>query len=372
MFIYLIGSPDVSVPPTNYGGVELVLAPFAAGLAANGHVVTLFAAEGSHVAGVRCINLLRHRPVIGDRQIFTREIAHAELARQFILNELVQHPEWQTQTLVHFHTDAVLPVGNVPCIVTAHNGPRLTLPVLLQDCEERILPLPTIVGISASNEAECRAAGLETSGYIYSDVPLTETIEHARPTKGGFRGISNYVAFLGRFDSDKGAGKAIKWVRRYNEGKVEEEQLTLLLAAKPADNAAAQIYFKEEVEPHLGDKVQFIGPIGGLEKIEFLSKALALLFPIQWQEPFGLVPVEAMAAGTPVIARPLGAVRETVADGISGFHVNTTVDAVQAIAQVVAGEISREDCQAQARRFETGMVEAYEILYRELLVATDA
>ena len=153
----------------------------------------------------------------------------------------------------------------------------------------------------------------------------------------------------------------------YNEGKFAEERLSLLIAAKRPDTPEAQAYFSETVEPFLGEEVVFLGPIGGQEKIDFLSRAVALMFPIQWQEPFGLVPVEAMAAGTPVIARPFGGVRETVADGISGFWVDTSEEAVRAIERVVIGDISREACQAQARRFESGMTERYLEVYERLL-----
>lgn len=371
MHIYLIGSPDVEVPPTNYGGIELILALFASGLAERGHTVTLFAGPGSAVEGVRCISLLPQKAVIGDRQIFTREIAHTELARQFILREMVEHPEWIGEVVVHFHTDATLPVADVPCVVTTHNGPRLTLPALFQECQERTDPLPTIVGISASNEVQCRASGLQMSGYIYSDVPVATIIEQASPVKGDFCGVNRYVAFLGRFDADKGAGDAIRWTLAFNQGKPAEEQLKLLIAAKAPDNSAAQAYYAAEVEPFLDENIQFIGPIGGSSKIEFLSKASALFFPIQWQEPFGLVPIEAMAAGTPVITHPMGAVIETVVNGKTGFWVDTTEDVVVALERVMAGEISREDCQAQARKFESGMVNAYEELYQSLL-ATDA
>ena len=367
LHVYLIGSPDVAVPPRNYGGVEYILGLLVALLAQLGHKVTLFAGHGSSVEGVRCVSLLREKSVVGGRAIFTREVAHAELARQFILGEMREHPRWQRKTVVHFHTDAVLPVGSLPCVVTAHNGPRMMLPAYYQQSDTRWAPLPTVVGISAANAVECRAAGLSVPGYIYSDVPIGPILNGASLTKGGFRGVKRYVAFLGRLDEDKGAATAIQWLKTFNNGNPPEERLTLLIAAKRPDTPEAQSYFENEVQPHLGEEVIFLGPIGGQDKIDFLSKALALVFPIQWQEPFGLVPVEAMAAGTPVICRPLGGVRETVEDGVSGFWVHTPKEAVRAIRRVLAGDISREACQAQAQRFASGMTPAYERLYEELL-----
>ena len=372
MHIYLICSPDVAVPPINYGGVELVLAPFAAELAKRGHSVTLFAGEGTHVDGVRCKSLLHPRSVIGSRQIFTREVAHAELVRQFVVREMHEHPDWEAETVVHYHTDAVLPVGHLNCVATAHNGPRMTLPYLFQGCAERWAPLPTVVGISAANTVACRAAGLQIGMYIYSDVPIQPIVEAASPSKGGFRGVKRYAAFLGRLDADKGAGTAVQWTKAFNVGKSNEECLTLLIAAKHPDTPEAQAYYREEVEPFLGSDVLYLGPIGGQDKIDFLSKALVLLFPINWEEPFGLVPIEAMAAGTPVIARPFGGVRETVENGVSGFWVYSQREAVAALAKVLAGDIKREACIAQARKFESGMVTAYIELYERLLGSSTA
>ena len=86
------------------------------------------------------------------------------------------------------------------------------LPVYFEECS--VAPLPTIIGISAANAVECRAAGLDVAEYIYSDVPVAPIIEGASRSKGSFRGVGRYVAFLGRLDADKGAGTAIQWVRR--------------------------------------------------------------------------------------------------------------------------------------------------------------
>jgi glycosyltransferase involved in cell wall biosynthesis len=169
----------------------------------------------------------------------------------------------------------------------------------------------------------------------------------------------------------KGCGKAIKWTLAYNEGRSEAEKLKLLIAGKDPDNEEARAYFDSEMAPYLGNSIRFIGPIGGQDKIDFLSRAIALLFPIQWEEPFGLVAIEAMAAGTPVIAKARGGVKETVINGRTGFWVYSTQEAVEAITKVVVGEISREDCQVQARQFETGMVDSYLEIYHSLL-ATNA
>jgi glycosyltransferase involved in cell wall biosynthesis len=167
----------------------------------------------------------------------------------------------------------------------------------------------------------------------------------------------NYLAFLGRISPEKGLDAAIAVARRVG--------IPLRVAAKvdPADRA----YFERQIRPLLKDPlVEFIGEIGDAEKPTFLGSAMALLFPINWPEPFGLVMVEAMACGTPVIAHSGGSVSEVIASGRTGFVVNTVDEIVEAVKRVDL--IDRAECrQWVEQRFSVErMVDGYEEVYASL------
>jgi len=170
-------------------------------------------------------------------------------------------------------------------------------------------------------------------------------------------GQGSYLAFLGRIAPEKRPDLAIAIARRVG--------LPLKIAAKV--DAADREYFEHHIRPLLdGGGVEFIGEITEQEKSDFLGNALALLFPIDWPEPFGLVMIEAMACGTPVIARPCGAVPEVLREGITGYTASTVEDLAQAVRRVSA--ISRRDCRAEFdRRFTAEVMAAnYERIYYRL------
>jgi glycosyltransferase involved in cell wall biosynthesis len=168
----------------------------------------------------------------------------------------------------------------------------------------------------------------------------------------------NHVAFLGRISIEKRVDRAIEIAKR--------AKLPLRIAAKvdPSDRG----YFEHVIQPMLDHPlIEFIGEIGLQEKNDFLGNARALLFPIDWPEPFGLVMIEAMACGTPVIAFRGGSVAEVVENGVSGFIVDTIEEAVDAIGRL--GEIDRRDCRAWfEERFQVGrMVDDYLAVYERVI-----
>jgi glycosyltransferase involved in cell wall biosynthesis len=172
-------------------------------------------------------------------------------------------------------------------------------------------------------------------------------------------GRGDYLAFLGRMSAEKRVDRAIEIARRAG--------MKLKVAAKiyPEERA----YFQETIEPLLrasGDQVEFIGEVGGREKDDFLGNAHALLFPIDWAEPFGLVMIEALACGTPVIAWRNGSVPEIIADGVTGFVVDSLEDAVRAVERVAG--LSRPACRrAFEERFDAArMARDYVEVYRRL------
>ncbi|MGO9115693.1 MAG: glycosyltransferase family 4 protein, partial [Thermoguttaceae bacterium] len=188
------------------------------------------------------------------------------------------------------------------------------------------------------------------------------TVYHGLPrslyTYRGLPGV--YLAFLGRMSPEKGVDRAIEIARLAN--------LPLKIAAKiyPEERA----YFYDHIEPLLrqtGERVEYIGEVGGQTKDEFLGNARALLFPIDWPEPFGLVMIEAMACGTPVIAWRNGSVPEVITDGVTGFIVDTIDEAVRAVGRVT--RLNRRVCrQLCEERFDAArMAHDYVEVYRRLV-----
>jgi glycosyltransferase involved in cell wall biosynthesis len=226
--------------------------------------------------------------------------------------------------LVHFHTGCLhylicrhLPVPNV---TTLHG--RLDTTELLR-LYERFREMP-MISISNSQRTPWPCANWQ--GTIYHGLP--QDLFRFHPEAG------NYLAFLGRASPEKRLDRAIEISKRVG--------MPLKIAAKvdPADRR----YFKREIEPLLTEPhIEWLGEISDRDKDEFLGSAYALLFPIDWPEPFGLVMIEAMACGTPVIACAEGSVSEVMEDGVTGFVVNDIEHAVEAVGRV--RELSRAGCR---------------------------
>jgi glycosyltransferase involved in cell wall biosynthesis len=328
-----------SVPPRLYGGTERVVSYLTEELVRQGHHVTLFA-SGDSVTSARLVPC-------SPRSLRQDEGCRDPLARHFLLLEEVFAAAAQFDVL-HFHIDFLhFPLSRrvtVPTLTTLHG--RLDLPDLaLLYREYREMPL---VAISDAQRSVLPAAAWH--GTVHHGV--SDRLLGYRKGHGG------YLAFLGRISPEKRLDRAIEIARRAGR--------RLLVAAK-VDRADAE-YFEKEIEPLLSDPhVTFLGEIGESEKNEFLGGAAALLFPIDWPEPFGLVLIEAMACGTPVIAYRGGSVEEIVSPGETGFIVSNLDEAVEAVARL--GEIDRRHCRRVFEKcFTAGrMARDYTRLYAELL-----
>ena len=192
--------------------------------------------------------------------------------------------------------------------------------------------------------------GADWLGTVHHGLPL----ELYQPNFG--RG--EYLAFLGRICPEKRADRAIEIARRVG--------LPLKIAAKV--DRADYDYYRRKIKPLIeGSDVEFVGEINGAAKNEFLGKARALLFPIDWPEPFGLVMIEAMACGLPVVAWPCGSVPEVIEDGVSGFIVDSVDAAVRAVETI--DSVSRETCRAtfETRFSARRMAEDYVDLYQKVM-----
>ena len=329
-----------AVPPKFYGGTERVVSYLTEALVDLGHDVTLFASGDSitaaelHAAWPRALRL---DPSIRD-----------PLAPHMVLLEKVRRLAAEFDVL-HFHLDylpfSLFSGAGVPTVTTLHG--RLDLPELQPVFDT--FTEANVISISESQRAPLPQARWQ--GTVYHGLPsqLLTPQPHCEP---------EYLAFLGRICPEKRADTAIKIAAMSG--------LPLKIAAKV--DKVDQDYFKSEIEPLLSQAhVEFVGEIDEASKPEFLSRAKALLFPIDWNEPFGLVMIEAMACGTPVIAFNRGSVPEVIDHAVTGFIVEDAQSAVAALDRL--DELSREEIRAQFERRFTAetMAKRYVECYTALI-----
>jgi glycosyltransferase involved in cell wall biosynthesis len=330
-----------SVPPQCYGGTERVVSYLTEALVRQGHDVTLFA-SGDSVTAARlvapCPRSLRLDPRCPD-----------PLAPHVRLVEWVCQ-EAERFDLIHWHLDALhFPLArrlSTPHVTTLHG--RLDLPDLVP-FYQAFADIPVV---SISDAQRRPLPGANWQGTVYHGLP--EDLYTFRPEPG------TYLAFLGRISPEKRVDRAIAIARRLG--------MEIKIAAKvdPVDRA----YFEAVVAPLLREpRVEFAGEIGEGEKDDFLGHAVALLFPIDWPEPFGLVMIEALACGTPVLAYRRGSVPEILEDGVTGFIVDDLEGAVRAVARLPT--VSRRRCRQQfeARFSAARMARDYLDIYQRLVTS---
>jgi glycosyltransferase involved in cell wall biosynthesis len=327
-----------SVPPTLYGGTERVVSWLTEELVAEGHEVTLFASGDSRTAA-------KLVPIVP--RALRLDGIHNSTPYNIIMLDQVAALSHEFDVM-HFHIDFF----HYPLF---RNMAHKTLTTLhgRQDLPE--LPaiyraFPHMPLVSISDHQRKPVPPVNWCGTVYHGLP-EELLKEGK-------GEGGYLAFLGRICADKGPLEAIKIARRAG--------MKLKIAAKvdPADRK----YFDEQVKPVLDTSphVEFIGEINDGQKQEFLGKAAALLFPISWPEPFGLVMIESMGCGTPVIAFNCGSVPEIMEDGLTGFVVENVDQAVAAV-----GRLDRLFRPSIRSRFEErfsarAMAREYVKIYRSL------
>jgi glycosyltransferase involved in cell wall biosynthesis len=284
-----------------------------------GHDVTLFA-SGDSVTSAELV------PVCPEAlRLSTTSVDH--LAHYIVMLEEV-FSQYDQFDIIHFHIDYLhFPLSQreqVANVTTLHG--RLDISDL-QRLYRKFADMPVV---SISDAQRDPLPNVNWQGTVYHGLPQDQYAFHHQAGK--------YLAFLGRISPEKGVDRAIEIASLAG--------VPLKIAAKV--DRADQEYFESKIRPLLNNPlVEFIGEIGYPDKNEFLGNALALLFPIDWPEPFGLVLIEAMACGTPVIAYPHGSVPEIVEEGRTGFLINSVNRAATAVEQVP--QISREECR---QRFE--------------------
>lgn len=327
-----------SVPPRYYGGTERVVSWLTERLVTLGHDVTLFA-SGDSVTDAELVKCCK-RALRLDCTCIDPWVHHV-----LMMEEVFSRAD--DFDVIHFHTDYLhFPFTRrekVPCLTTLHG--RLDIPDLLPLYKEfRETPLVSI------SEAQRRPIPWANwVGTVHHGINIHELSLQERP--------GDYLAFLGRVSPEKGLNYAIQIAIRAKR--------KLKIAAKV--DRADRDYFETEIKPWLSHPlIEFIGEIGNSEKGEFLGNAIALLFPINWPEPFGLVMIEAMACGTPVIAYPGGSVAEIMLDGVTGFLVHGVDEAVAAVNRIPS--IDRRSCREhfELNFSDDRMAKDYLNIYRKI------
>ncbi|MPZ21162.1 MAG: glycosyltransferase [Luteitalea sp.] len=328
-----------SVPPRLYGGTERVVSYLTEELVQQGHEVTLFA-SGDSATTARlvpgCPEALRSAGSCLD------PLAHHVL----MLEQLFQRAE--EFDIIHLHVDylyfSLSRRSTVPSVTTLHG--RLDLP----DLQPLFREFSDTRVISISDAQRAALPGANWLGTVYHGLP------EDRHTF--YQGAGDYLAFVGRISPEKRVDRAIEIARR--------AEMPIKIAAK-IDKQDRE-YFERDIAPlFVLPHVQYLGEIGESVKWELLGHARALLFPIDWCEPFGLVVIEAMACGTPVIACRKGSVPEVMVDGVTGFIVDTVDEAVCAVGHV--RELSRAACRRvfEERYTAARMARDYVKIYDQVL-----
>jgi glycosyltransferase involved in cell wall biosynthesis len=329
-----------SVPPKKYGGTERVVSWLTEELVKQGHDVTLFA-SGDSITGAELVpcadQALRLDPKCKDTY------PHLMMMLDTVRNCAHEFD------LVHFHVEFFhLPIFRQMAhrtLTTLHSRQDFNDYAMLYGRYNR-MPLAAISESQASAIPMANVAGV---------------IHHGLPTnllKANLKPKGDYLAFLGRIAPDKRPDRAIKIARAMG--------MPLKIAAKI--DAVDRNYYRDEIKPLMdGPDIEFVGEVNEREKQDFLGNARALLFPIDWPEPFGLVMIEAMACGTPTLAFRNGSVPEVIDEGVTGHVVDTVDEAIERLPDTLALD-RREVRAAFDERFTASrMARDYVKLYRKLL-----
>jgi glycosyltransferase involved in cell wall biosynthesis len=330
-----IAPPYLTVPPADYGGIEMVVALLADGLVRRGHDVTLFASVGSNTAA-RVVSTLERAPG-------AEALGEVEYGLAHDVSAYLQAGEFD---VVHDHTVggpalAALVTSRPPVVHTLH-GPWTDAARAYYGRLQGRVSLVAISETQRADNLDVEYAGVVPNGIDLSSYPLREEKE-------------DVLAFMGRSNPEKAPDLAVEVAKQAG--------LPLVMAVKRAEAAERQ-YWDEVVVPRLSGEEEIYDTVGHDEKVELLGRARAFLMPIRWSEPFGLVMAEAMACGTPVIARPLGAAPEVVEDGVSGFLRSSIEEMAEAVA--LAPTLSPRACRERVATHYSAeaMVDGYERVFK--------
>jgi glycosyltransferase involved in cell wall biosynthesis len=341
MRIGMIAPPWFPLPPRRYGGIEFVVSLLTEGLVERGHEVTLFA-SGDSATGARLSSFFEAAPFEQIENGVHLEVAQSleaySMAREFdVIHDHDGVDSRVMGALVHRLT-------GTPVVATLHGPADQATQHMLSSLRHDL----AFIAIS-----EYQRLGFPDLHFV-GTIPNAIDVEH-QPFSAE---KDDYFLFVGRMNAEKGATTAIEVAHRLG--------VRLIMAGKVNEGLERE-YFAREVEPYLTESIHFRGEVDHETKVELYRRARCTLFPIQWPEPFGLVMIESLACGTPVIAFRLGSVPEVVEDGRTGFVVDTVDEMVAAAERI--DEIDPAECRrAVEERFgRDAFVAAHERAYEELV-----
>lgn len=328
------------VPPPAYGGIELVVSLLTDELVRRGHEVTLFATGDSlTLAKLESVHprAIRLDPTVKEYQIYeTLQLGHVyQQAHKF--DVIHSHMGFPALTYAQF--------VKTPTVHTLHGA-------FTPDNEKMFTYARSQPYVSISNAQRRPELNLNYAATVYNGIDVDSYKFYAKPND------PPYLAFLGRLSPEKGPHHAIEIAKRTG--------MPLKMAGKV--DIVDREFYETLIEPQIdGDQIQYLGEANHVQKNTLMGEAVATLFPITWREPFGLVMVESMASGTPVIAMRLGSAPEVIADGKTGFLCETVDECVAAFDRI--GKIDRVACRQHViDQFSVErMTDGYEAVYRQLL-----
>ncbi len=347
MKIAMVSPPWFKIPPEGYGGIEVIVSLLADGLVDKGHEVTLFTVSSSSTKA-------RMFSIFDKEMKSCLDGPPSSFLNTALTHTLASYIEISkgSYDIIHDHTWkeglSCAAFIDTPVIHTVH-GP-------LDEENIRFYSLfkdhPGIYFVTISNYQQTRLAGLNYAATVYNGIdfpryPYSEEKE-------------DFFFYMGRFNEEKVPHLACEVAEKLGK--------KLILAGKVHEKAERS-YFDQYIKPHLSNDISYVGELGhwSEEKMRLFSSARGYLYPIQWDEPFGITMVEAMACGTPVVTFKRGSAPEVVAHGITGFVVETMDEFIDAVKHV--DEISPQACHERAENMFTarGMVDNYERVYMKVL-----
>ena len=357
MKIAHIAPPWIAIPPKNYGGTEIVIYNLVEEQIAQGHDVTLFA-PGDAKTSAKLVSFFPHS-LIGSGVPW-----EAHLKSYYHLYKSVEYIKAHKFDIVHIHLSSssdmfLFPLIShlgTPVLATLHSRfPFDRVQLWTGDADDYYMEWASsvpMVAISERARSEVRYP-VKFVGVVHHGLPTTRF----RPTASQ---SGNYLVWLGRLVPEKGAHLAIEAARAVD--------MPLILAGTIDRHVAESVeYYERVIKPNIdGDRVKYIGPVDMQEKIDLLSRAKAFLNPITWEEPFGMVMIEAMAVGCPVIAFARGAAPEIVAHNKSGYLVHNLDEMIESIHKI--GDLDREAVRAHVvQNFSAAaMADKYIRLYKKV------